>query len=281
MPKDPMREDTMRRPFASLLLMLCAAASAAAQDRFSLPPPHLPLPAPKRLWATHYNVHAAAAQADGLPLLARSGHALGPRLAPRDWCLAALEGTVAVTSAAGTTTYNYAGKSGTAQVDCVKVLGLNATGKPWASALGRSRFKRSRGPYGEGTGGFDLAPYRTIAVDPGTLAFGSVVYIPSARGQAVTLPDGTSAVHDGYFFAADTGGAIRQTHIDVFCGVATSNCFPGFVHSDAKKTFDAFVVKDADTAAFLSGLHRPTADTAALSGAAPTPPATPPSPPPR
>ena len=276
-----MSEHATRFPFAPLLLMLCVTTSAAAQDSFSLPPPAAPLPAPVRLWATHYNVHSAVTHTDGLPLLGMDGHALGPRLSPRDWCLAALEGTVAVTMPTGTTTYNYAGKSGKTQVDCVKVLALDPAGKPWAGALGRSRFKRSRGPFGEGTGDFDLVPYRTIAVDPGTLKFGTVLYVPGARGVAVTLPDGTQVVHDGYFFAADTGGAIKQTHIDVFCGIATSNCFPGFVHSDAKKTFDAWVIDDAKITEFLSGLHRPTVDAAVLSDAAPTPPAAPPSLPPR
>lgn len=270
----------MRRTPAALWLLLCAA-TAAAQDNFALPQPDIATARHVRLWATHYNVHPASAATAGLPLLDLAGATIGPMLSPRDWCLAALEGTVAVTSAAGTTTYNYAGKAAEAQVDCVQVLALDATGKPWAGALGRSRFKRSRGPFGEGTGDFDLVPYRTIAVDPGTLPFGTVVYVSEARGTAVTLPDGTQVAHDGYFFAADTGGAIKQTHIDVFCGVATSNCFPGFVHSDATKTFDAWVVDDAEITGFLSGLHHPTADAAALSDAAPTPPAAPPSPPPR
>jgi 3D (Asp-Asp-Asp) domain-containing protein len=272
----------MRRPPAALWLLLCAATSSlAAQDTFALPQPDLATARHVRLWATHYNVHAATVDAQGLPLRNPDGTALGPTLSPRDWCLAALEGTVAVTTEAGTTTYNYAGKAAEAQVDCVQALALDATGKPWAGALGRSRFKRSRGPYGEGAGDVDLVPYRTIAVDPGALPLGTVVYVPDARGVPVTLPDGTQALHDGYFFAADTGGAIRQTHIDVFCGVAASNCFPGFVHSDAAQTFDAWIVDDAQTADYLSGLHRPTTDAATLSDAAPTPPAAPPSPPPR
>lgn len=271
----------MRRSAAVLWCLLCAVTSAAAQDTFALPPPDVATARHVRLWATHYNVHPATVATTGLPLLDLAGATVGPTLSPRDWCLAALEGTVAVTTDTGTTTYNYAGKAAEAQVDCVQVLALDPTGKPWASALGRSRFKRSRGPYGEGTGSYDLVPYRTIAVDAAALPFGTVLYVPDARGVPVTLPDGTQVVQDGYFFAADTGGAIKQTHIDVFCGVATSNCFPGVVHSDAMKTFDAWVIDDAKIADFLSGLHRPTVDAAMLSDAAPTPPAAPPSPPPR
>ena len=270
----------MRSPFALLPLLLCVATSAAAQDAFPLPPPDLAAAKHVRLWATHYNVHPAVATTAGTPLLGMDGTAIGPALSPRDWCLAALEGTVAVTTDTGTTTYNYAGKAAEAQADCVQVLALDPAGKPWANALGRSRFKRSRGPYGEGTGDFDLVPYRTIAVDPAILPFGTVLYVPDARGATVTLPDGTPVVHDGYFFAADTGGAIKQTHIDVFCGVATSNCLPGFVHSNATKTFDAYIVDDAEADRFLSGLHRPTVAPVPISDA-PTPPAAPPSPPPR
>lgn len=270
-----------RQSIAALWLLLCAVTSAAAQDTFALPPPDIATAQHIRLWATHYNVHPANAATMGLPLLGMDGTVVGPALSARDWCLAALEGTVAVTMDPGTTTYNYAGKAADAQIDCVQVLALDPVGKPWANALGRSRFKRSRGPYGEGAGDFDLVPYRTIAVDPATLPLGTVLYVPDARGAAVTLPDGTPVVHDGYFFAADTGGAIRQTHIDVFCGIATSNCLPGVVHSNATKTFGAYVVVDADIAGFLSGLHRPAADAAAVSDAAPTPPAAPPSPPPR
>ena len=272
----------MRRPAAAFGLLLCAAASpAAAQDTFALPQPDITTSKHVRLWATYYNVHPASAATTGPPLLDLAGAAIGPMLSPRDWCLAALEGTVAVTTATGTTTYNYAGKAAEAQVDCVQVLALDPAGKPWAGALGRSRFKRSRGPFGEGVGSFDLVPYRTIAVDPATLPFGTVLYVPDARGVTVTLPDGTQVMHDGYFFAADTGGAIRPTHIDVFCGVATANCFPGFVHSDATEPFDAYVVDDAETTRFLSGRHRPTIDSAAVSDAAPMPPAAPPSLPPR
>jgi 3D (Asp-Asp-Asp) domain-containing protein len=273
----------MRRLPAALGLLLCAAASpaAATQDTFALPQPDIAGAQPLRLRATHYNVHAATSDAQGVPLRALDGTALGPTLSPRDWCLAALEGTVAVTTDSGTTTYNHAGKAAEPQVDCVHALALDATGKPWAAALERARFKRSRGAYGEGTGDVDLVPYRTIATDPATLPLGTVLYVPAARGVTVMLPDGTEVVHDGYFFAADTGGAIKGTHIDVFCGVASSNCFPAFVHGDAMQTFAAYVVDDADARRFLSGLHRPTVDAATLSDAAPTPPAAPPSPPPR
>lgn len=58
------------------------------------------------------------------------------------------------------------------------------------------------------------------------------------------LPSGVDVKHDGYFFAADTGGAIKENHIDVFGGVSMTNPFPGFVKSNDKALFDAYLVND-------------------------------------
>jgi 3D domain len=62
--------------------------------------------------------------------------------------------------------------------------------------------------------------------------------------------------HDGFFFAADTGGAIKSNHIDVFCGVVASNCLPTLVASDPAKTFEALVVNDAAVVEALRALHK-------------------------
>jgi 3D (Asp-Asp-Asp) domain-containing protein len=49
-----------------------------------------------------------------------------------------------------------------------------------------------------------LTPYKSIAVDPRLIAFGSSVYVPQYQS------------HGGWFTAADTGGAIKGRHIDVY-----------------------------------------------------------------
>ena len=49
-----------------------------------------------------------------------------------------------------------------------------------------------------------LRPYKSIAVDPDVIAFGSKVFIPQYRD------------HGGWFVAQDTGGAIQGRHVDVF-----------------------------------------------------------------
>jgi hypothetical protein len=70
----------------------------------------------------------------------------------------------------------------------------------------------------------------------------------------VILPSGESVLHDGYFFAADVGGAIKDNHIDVFIGVAKKNPFP-FVKSRASETFDAFIVNDSSITKELKNAH--------------------------
>lgn len=67
--------------------------------------------------------------------------------------------------------------------------------------------------------GYKLFPYRTIAVDKNHIAYGSVVFIPDAVGTEILKKDGKTFLHDGYFFAGDTGAAIKTNHIDVFTGI--------------------------------------------------------------
>ncbi|MCR9203129.1 MAG: 3D domain-containing protein, partial [Halobacteriovoraceae bacterium] len=68
------------------------------------------------------------------------------------------------------------------------------------------------------------------------------------------LPDGSETVHDGYFFAGDTGGAIKGTHIDVYIGVAKKNPF-SWVKSNSSGTFKAKVVNDPVIKQVLTDLH--------------------------
>ena len=166
-------------------------------------------------------------------------------VSPRDWCLAAIEGTVRVTLKDDARTLNYGGLGAKSLVDCAAVLKINPVKKPWIASTGKSYFGRAVGPFGDGVAGYKLVPYRTIAVDKKIIPYGTVIYIPSARGSQInSMPNG-SIKHDGYFFAGDTGGAIKGNHIDTFCGATSSNCLPSFITSDSAKTVEAFVVKDA------------------------------------
>jgi 3D (Asp-Asp-Asp) domain-containing protein len=228
---------------------------------FSLPAPTTAAqgPAALQLWATHYYVHQAQAAApgtSGVPLLDQAGRVLSRPISAKDWCGAAIEGTVQVPGPDGSPrTLNYAGTGNAPQVDCASATGINPNAKPWILATGRSHFSAARGPFGDGVAGYQLVPFRTVAVDRKTLPYGTVIFVPAARGVAIQLPDGRKLAHDGYFFAGDTGGAIQGTHIDVFCGVQAGNCFPGFVKSQASTGFAAQVVADEAIAQALRSAH--------------------------
>ena len=199
------------------------------------------------MWATYYTTHQAENQSNGYPLLDPTGNSLGVALSERDWCAAALEGSVQVTSSQSLLgVYNFAGRGDTDQVNCSPYYPTLKN----ISATNRVRFKPSNTPYGEGANGNQLVPYRTIAVDRSLIPIGSVVYIPAARGVTVTLPSGDRAVHDGYFYAGDVGSAIKGNHIDVFLGIAKQNPFP-FVKSTASATFTAYIVNAPSLKAML------------------------------
>ena len=118
----------------------------------------------------------------------------------------------------------------------------------------RTRFSLSTGEFGEGVDGLKLVPYRSIAVDRSDIPIGTVIFIPAARGVNVVLPSGETAVHDGYFFAADVGGAIKDDHIDVFIGTAVTNPFP-FIKSVKTGIFEAFIITSTSIIDKLKKFH--------------------------
>lgn len=223
------------------------------------PEPNTSQLTPFNLWSTFYRVHVTSPDAQGVPLKTLRGEVL-TTLAVKDWCYAALEGTAYVTSARSDTTangavYNYAGRGKNRQTDC----------SPWFSkfknslvkAMEQTRFSRVQAPFGTGGKGWWLVPFRSIAVDRKRVALGSVVYIPSVRGQTVVLPDGRIWQHDGYFLAADTGGAIKTNHIDLFTGFYPDNPFVDLEASNAKRLVEAYVVENPQIQQALIQQHQP------------------------
>ena len=205
---------------------------------FDLPVPSLKGLRKRKLWATYYYVPEVQHDPRGHELRDMEDVSLGAKLSRRDWCEAAMQGTVLVTLADGSReTINYAGIKKKDEVDCRPIY-------PRYPAISRSRYIAAVGPWGDGVEDMILLPHRSIAVDPKTIPFGSALYIPAARDLEVTLPDGSTAKHDGWFFAADRGGAIKKTHIDVFVGIGKHNPFASFVKSKRKATFEAYVVTD-------------------------------------
>ena len=237
----------------SLIALLLLSFSIKAQTDFNLAAPKDTLSLKKlNLWSTYYYIHSF--QSGGtIPILLDDGTPTGFFADTCNFCEAALEGTAFVTDSSGNMhVINFAKSGETAAVNCRKCgkyakSGLNV--ESWGKAL----WTITEG-YGLGVQNYKLIPFRSIAVDKNTIPYGTVLYIPAAKGISFQLPDGSYAVHDGYFFASDTGGAIKGNHIDTFTGISSVNPFDHIL-SNEKKTFSAYVVKDADIITKLKHLH--------------------------
>jgi len=233
-------------------------ALTESQITFNFPEPSDTVKGQKlTLWSTFYFIHQAkdSNAPDAISLRDSNSNSLGVKLSQKDWCNAALEGTVRVLDSNNVIkTYNFAKRGTNAQTNCISFFPNlpNETVK----AMNRSLFELAKSLFGDGSGGFILVPYRTIAVDKTVIPLGTLIYIPDARGKEVILPSGKKVKHDGYFFAADVGGAIKQNHIDTFLGIANKNPFP-HVKSDKSKTFTAFVINNSQIKDALKALHKP------------------------
>jgi 3D (Asp-Asp-Asp) domain-containing protein len=205
------------------------------------------------IWGTYYYSQFAREAPGGIPIRSVGDATIGPAISRKDWCLAAMEGTVVVQDSQGNlSTYNYAGRGISSQASCRDIFpNLNAA---ILAGTEHSRWQEARGPYGDGAANLVLVPYRSLAVDRTMFSLGTALYIAAARGRPIVLPDGSRATHDGYFFAADVGGAIRGNHCDFFLGTTSKNPFP-FVTSSKQDTFPAVTVTNTQTRAYLKGLH--------------------------
>jgi 3D (Asp-Asp-Asp) domain-containing protein len=75
-------------------------------------------------------------------------------------------------------------------------------------------------PWGYGVQDRALAPFRTVAVDPAVIEYGTGLYLPAF--DALRMPGEApwgDFVHDGCVVAGDTGGGIIAMHIDFFVGL--------------------------------------------------------------
>ncbi len=191
---------------------------------------------PITLWATNYYLPQVNEESDGIPMRAIDGTELGPKLSLKDWCVSALEGSVRILFKDGTKkVYNYLANSDLFPVDCSSVVPFD---------LSKTKFKATRAVYGLGLNNQTLVPFRTIATDPTIIPTGTVLFIPKARGSEILLSDGTSFIHDGYFYAGDRGGAIKLNHIDVFTGIGITTHYFKFIGHTQEKTFEAYIVNN-------------------------------------
>jgi 3D (Asp-Asp-Asp) domain-containing protein len=231
---------------AALVAPSLSHAQESQQDAirsFHIPPMKTEGLRELQLWGTNFHVYKASDEQAGIPLLDMQGKELGPKLSPYDWCMGGIEGTIKV----GDVTYNFDGTKPPQQVDCANEPKVNVSVAP-------IRYRRAIGPFGDGVPGYKLVPWRTVAVNPKTLAYGTLLFIPEAVGQK--LPDGT--IHDGYFFVADTGSPkkIYGNHIDFFTGFSDSPDFSLLSSKKHPRTFNAFIVKDPALVKAFTDAHR-------------------------
>lgn len=200
-----------------------------------------------KLWATHYHTPLVTAAPEtvsaAFPLVGRKGEAISAPLSQRDWCEAALQGSVAIKSGETSKAFVYVDSNGPEQTNCDEFLGSLPDGVK--NATRRARFKAVSHPLGCGVRNLPLMPFRTIAVDPDVIPLESVVFVPELRGRKFEL-NGASYVHDGYLFAGDRGGAIKGKHIDVFLVDDHYAPLEDLFASTDKRTFAAHVVATDD-----------------------------------
>ncbi|WP_245161445.1 3D domain-containing protein [Brevundimonas alba] len=75
-------------------------------------------------------------------------------------------------------------------------------------------------------------PMRTIATDPRYIPRRTRVFIPETVGMR--MADGS--IHDGYWYASDTGGAIKGQKIDIFTGQGRGSMQPAMRFNQRRLT---------------------------------------------
>ena len=70
--------------------------------------------------------------------------------------------------------------------------------------------------------GCKVVPMRTAAVDGVKVRLHSILFIKETVG--LPMPDGSK--HDGYWYASDLGGGIREGRIDLFTGQGAGSMAP-------------------------------------------------------
>ncbi|HEV2365850.1 MAG TPA: 3D domain-containing protein [Caulobacteraceae bacterium] len=97
--------------------------------------------------------------------------------------------------------------------------------QPFLETVGLKATLYHSGAGGVGTRdalGCKVVPMRTAAVDSKQIPKGTLLYIRQTVGMP--LPNG--GVHDGYWYASDTGGAIHKGRIDLFTGATSASMTP-------------------------------------------------------
>lgn len=167
-------------------------------------------------------------------ILGRDGQPLEPKVyvTRKQYCNLHLQGSGYVDGQL----IQYDGKSGGNRFDCSMFYSTS-------KVSGLVKFKRGKNAIG--AAGVTLIPFKSVAVDPSVIKYGTKIFIPSLQGI-----DG----HDGWVIAHDTGGAIKGNHIDFFVGahdsaswkelgrdVIVKKGYNKVVKSKASGTFTAYI----------------------------------------
>lgn len=227
--------------YKALFLLGFVAIAACYTLDFNIAPANTASLKKITLWATNYYTPILKNNEGTDAIRDKNGNVLA-KVTHRHWCDAAMEGALIVdyggSSMVALTVDGSSSAGGT--VDCSDVF---SPSRFPAYKNCKSKFVKTKYVFGNGSYK-PLVPFRTVAVDHRTIPYGTVLYIPGAKGVKITLPNGTTATHDGFFIAGDTGGAIKQNHIDVFTGSSAKSPF-SFVKSTSSGTFTAYIVTDA------------------------------------
>ena len=230
---------TLLLSFVFILTIFQNLAQADSVNQFILPEYDTTQNSIKhQAWGTYYVVHQFESKGN-INLLQSDNTPTGIYADTCDFCMASLEGTAIITTKNGEKiVLNYDRTDTTKGIDCRKCPLLKNTNVD-TERLGKIRWKYSTG-FGVGVNNLKLIPFRTIAVDKTFIPYGSVVFIPSIRGLHFTDEENNERIHDGYFFAGDTGSAIQSNHLDFFIGTKKINPFKKVITSTKNNLFEIY-----------------------------------------
>lgn len=90
--------------------------------------------------------------------------------------------------------------------------------------------------------GCRVSPMRTLATDPRVIPKHSIVFIKETVGMV--MPDGS--LHDGLWYASDTGGAIKGRKVDLYTGDSAGSMDQFFARRLSRITLNAAVMGPFD-----------------------------------